>query len=904
MCRWKAFLFFCISGFISCTVFAQIKSADSLEQRLTKVDGQEKVDVLNELTYKFITHDNAKVIAYNQQALDLSKKINYHKGEARAYTYRGVYEYLSGQLSDGHRDLNHGLRLATQAGDRALRGYIFLQLGNCSLEEVQMDSALIFFKQSWKVFKDSSDPATLSKLYRNISALYGQRYQVDSQQIYLDRAIRIRQLLPDKSLLIEALAMKANTQLMLGNLSAAQALVLEAKKIISTHSVDDENRNDIRRIQALILFQKGEFDQGSVLFDSARNYFLQKSLFHKHVTLQIDLGKIFRERGDYELALNNFYDALKLSQLHHFDAESSVLRIQIGWVNHHLGNPDQAWLTVNEALRLRPKKLLRGDLADGLTLKGVVLTDLRNYAGARSCLDSVLLIYKGFGSYQGMSETLMNMGYLEVQRGKYTEALRLYSDCIRLAEAIPDNYVLAWANWGRGHANFKLGDFKNALFFLDKSQKYADLIGSSEVTVFNYNTRRDLLSAQRRFKEALEFSIRASQLKDSLRKSDVARRFVNLEKIQQIEQRNRDIQILQKDKLLAEDKIQLQDAKLKQQSILIIGASVGLLMLGFLALIYYRFYSRIKTLNVSVVDKNTRIQAQANRLQEVNLELNRLYNEVYEQKKEIQIQTDKLSESHKSILEMNRGLEKIVAEKTVELRKINTELIKKNSELFQFSYTVSHNLRGPVARLLGLADLAEKENIPFHTMQLTHFISTTALELDEIVNDLIQILELRNEPHYHREVVNLEEEWRQAFGLLKDNLTGNEDISINFEALPKITTVRSLLQNILYNLLSNAIKFRSPERKLKVIVTSRTQDGSAILEIADNGLGFNIDLHHEKVFKLYRRFHAHVGGRGVGLYMIKTQVEVLHGSVEAVSQPDKGSMFRIILPLSLEENLV
>ncbi len=904
MCTFKAFFFCCISGFISCSVFAQIKSADSLEQRLRKIDGKEKVDILNELTYKFITHDNAKVIAYNQQALDLSKKINYLPGEARAYTYRGVFEYLSGQLPEGHRNLNHGLRLATQAGDRSLRGYIFLQLGNCSLEEVQMDSALIFFKQSREIFKDSTDPATLSKLYRNISALYGQRYQPDSQQIYLDRAISIRRLLPDKALLIEALVVKANTKLMLGEFSAAQELVLEAKKILSSRPEDDENRNDIRRIEALVLFQKGEFDQASILFDSARNYFLQKSLFRKYVTLLIDLGKIFSERGDYELALNNLYDALKLSQLHHFDAESTIIRIQIGWVNHFLGNPEQALLMVNEAMRLSPKKLLRGDLANGLTLKGVALTDLKKYSQSRSCLDSVVQIYKDFGSNQGISETLMHIGYLEVQREKYTEALRLYTESIQLAEGNPNNYVLAWAYWGRGHTCFKLGDFKNAVLFLNKSQEYAKRIGSSEVMVSNYNTRRDLLTTQNRFKEALQFSILANQLKDSLRRSDVARRFVNLEKIQEIEQRNRDIRILQQDKLLAENKIQLQEDKLKQQSILIIGGLIGLLMLGFLALIYYRFYYRIKSLNVSIIEKNTRIQAQADKLQEVNKELNRLYNEVSEQKKEIQIQTDKLSESNQSILEMNRGLEKIVAEKTVELRKINAELIKKNNELFQFSYTVSHNLRGPVARLLGLADLAEKENIPDQAKQLTDFIGETALELDQIVNDLIRILELRNEPQHHREIVSLEDEWRQTIGLLKDNLTGNEEISINFEALPEITTVRSLLKNILYNLLSNAIKFRSPERKLKVKATSRTQDGRAILEIADNGLGFNIELNHEKVFKLYRRFHAHVGGRGVGLYLIKTQVEVLHGSVEAISQPNKGSMFRVILPLNAEEHLM
>ena len=192
-----------------------------------------------------------------------------------------------------------------------------------------MDSALIFFKQSREVFKDSTDPATLSKLYRNIGALYGQRYQRDSQQVYLDRAIRIRRLLPDKTLLIEALVLKAGTKLRLGEVSAAQELVLEAKKNLSSRPEDNENRNDIRHIQALILFQKGDFDQASVLFDSARSYFLQKSLFRKYVTSLIDVGQVFSERGDYELALNNLYDAWRLSQLHHFEAESFIVRTKM-----------------------------------------------------------------------------------------------------------------------------------------------------------------------------------------------------------------------------------------------------------------------------------------------------------------------------------------------------------------------------------------------------------------------------------------------------------------------------------------------------------------------------------------------------------------------------------------------
>jgi signal transduction histidine kinase len=102
--------------------------------------------------------------------------------------------------------------------------------------------------------------------------------------------------------------------------------------------------------------------------------------------------------------------------------------------------------------------------------------------------------------------------------------------------------------------------------------------------------------------------------------------------------------------------------------------------------------------------------------------------------------------------------------------------------------------------------------------------------------------------------------------------------------------------------LSNAIKFRSPDRNLKVTATSWAADGKAHLEIKDNGLGFDTRLHKEKLFKLYKRFHTHVEGRGIGLYLIKAQLEVLHGTIEVESAPDQGSLFRITIPLVNEES--
>jgi len=902
MLKSKAFITLLVLLIFGANANAQTEGLDSLQATLSSAQGAQKVDVLNQLTYAYITNDSVKVKDYNRRAVALATSIGYTAGHARALTYRGVAAYLSGQLDSGHKSLNEGLALAKKANDRKLIGYTYLQLGNCSLEEVQMDSAMIFFKQSRAIFKEGTDPATLSKLYRNISVLYGQRYQIDSQQFYLDKAIDLRRQLPGKALLIEVLAMKADLNRLIGDVQAAEKYTADARRLVSDAPDDEEFSNDVRRLEALLLFAKGNFDEASALFDSARSFFVQKGLVRKYVTLLIDVSRVFTDRGDYEIALNNLYDALNVSQQHHFDAETTIIRIQIGWINHYLGNSAYAVQMAEEAMQRNPHKLLRNDLAAGLTLKGVALIDLKKFNAARICLDSVLHIYEEYGSRQGLSEANMYLGDLASQRGAYAPAMAQYSSAITIAETIPNDLVLARAYRGRGDARFHSGSDHDALTDLDRAEHYARKVAAKEVLAAVYKSKRDLLMKQGKHREALGFSILADQLYDSLHNADIAKRFVNLEKLQEIEQQNHDIQLLRQEKLLAENKIQLQSETLKKQSVMLIAGLIGSLLLGMLAFAYYRFYEKIKLLNVSVTDKNKRIEAQSDKLQEVNKELSRLYSEVSAQKQEIQYQASELTESHQRISKMNQDLEQMVAEKTIELRRINEELIKNNSELLQFSFTVSHNLRGPVARLMGLASLVARHELSEEARQLVGFISMTADELDQIIRDLVNILELRNHPQRLREPINLQHEWSQTLGLLEEKLTGKEQFSTDFNKLPEIYSVRSVLDNVLYHLVSNSPQYRSLDRELQITATSHVEDGRAVLEVRDNGLGFSTQAHKDKLFKLYRRFHAHVGGRGMGLYLIKTQIEVLHGTVEALSEPDQGALFRVRLPLNGEDH--
>src|SRR6185369_7818436 len=82
-------------------IFGQSRLIDSLTNQLGMVDGAEKVDLLNRLTFEFISNDNDKAKLYSDQALKLSNELGYERGTGVAYTYKGVFEYLSGEFSDG-----------------------------------------------------------------------------------------------------------------------------------------------------------------------------------------------------------------------------------------------------------------------------------------------------------------------------------------------------------------------------------------------------------------------------------------------------------------------------------------------------------------------------------------------------------------------------------------------------------------------------------------------------------------------------------------------------------------------------------------------------------------------------------------------------------------------------------
>ena len=118
-------------------------------------------------------------------------------------------------------------------------------------------------------------------------------------------------------------------------------------------------------------------------------------------------------------------------------------------------------------------------------------------------------------------------------------------------------------------------------------------------------------------------------------------------------------------------------------------------------------------------------------------------------------------------------------------------------------------------------------------------------------------------------------------------------INTDFEEVDEINTIKSYIQSIFYNLITNSIKYRKPFGGSLIEIVSHIADGKLIITFKDNGSGVDLTKKGDQIFGLYKRFHANTEGKGMGLYMVKTQVETLGGTIAVESEVNVGTTFII-----------
>lgn len=217
-----------------------------------------------------------------------------------------------------------------------------------------------------------------------------------------------------------------------------------------------------------------------------------------------------------------------------------------------------------------------------------------------------------------------------------------------------------------------------------------------------------------------------------------------------------------------------------------------------------------------------------------------------------------------------------------------------NKQLKGFTHILSHNIRNHASNLSLLISMLDTTTLNSHNAERVEKLNIVSGGLNKTLDDLNDAIKIR-ESKVHAEVLSLADMMNDVVAIMQPEIMSSS-VSIEKDFGEKTILFPKLyMESILMNLLSNAIKYKRDDENLLVsLKTYKNGNGQTVLEFKDNGLGINLELHGQKIFGLYKTFHNHKNAHGVGLFLVKTQVESQGGLISVESAEGKGSTFRII----------
>lgn len=250
----------------------------------------------------------------------------------------------------------------------------------------------------------------------------------------------------------------------------------------------------------------------------------------------------------------------------------------------------------------------------------------------------------------------------------------------------------------------------------------------------------------------------------------------------------------------------------------------------------------------------------------------------------LQANNEKLMLAENTLLQRNK-----------KITTINKRLEIRNKQLEEFNYMVSHNLRAPITSMSLVVDLikeAENTNELNNLIPKLDQVTKSISEITEDIREYVTILNKSKVDVENLEIKPLIEMIKSEFSeVLLEEI--EFEVKYDFEAWQNLHFSKFYFKSIIQNLMSNAIKYRQEGVKSYLLFETAWEENSKILYIKDNGRGINLDRYREDIFKLYKRFHRDVSGKGMGLFLVKSQLESMDAEITVKSVVNEGSTFKI-----------
>lgn len=238
-------------------------------------------------------------------------------------------------------------------------------------------------------------------------------------------------------------------------------------------------------------------------------------------------------------------------------------------------------------------------------------------------------------------------------------------------------------------------------------------------------------------------------------------------------------------------------------------------------------------------------------------------------------------------------------ERTRELIETNTQLKKINSDLDNFVYTASHDLKAPVSNLEGLVKLLKRETegaINERGSAVINMIDKSVYKLNVTIRDLAEITQIENGSDKNDEEICFKDLLEEVKINIHSMIQASNAVFYEKFDIDCIRFNKNNFRSILYNLVSNSIKYKAPDRRPDIFVETTKENSFVVLKVKDNGIGFDVSK-MDKLFAMFKRLHSQGEGSGIGLYIVKRLVENAGGKIEVNSEINKGSEFNIYLKI-------
>jgi signal transduction histidine kinase len=602
-------------------------------------------------------------------------------------------------------------------------------------------------------------------------------------------------------------------------------------------------------------------------------------------------GQILRRMDRLAESITELLKVLSVARRNNYDGELRYLLNSLAVAYTYNSEYDKALEYHFQSLLLREKEGNKKQISITLQNIGVVYYRLNNFDLALNYYLQSLAAKEEVNDKTDLDHLLVNIGLCYNDLGDYESALRYFNRALKECGGSCDNQIMIEAESGLGTSYFTLRDYSQAqmhyikslsLSLLEKNERWqlenvlslgklaliendelktseylaraqilANEVGDSHLLLQTYDLGADFYTKTKNFEQANVFQRKYSDLRDSTFNAGLVK---NLTKVQtQYAERENLAIIANKDEVLL-----LNEEVISQQRLTNWLLAAVVLITSSLGFIIFRNYNKIKVVN------------------------------------------EALDSAKKVIENQNHLLDQQVQEKTKELVNTNESLTKVNDELDNFIYKTSHDIRGPLASLKGMVNLARMDVKDEKALNYLSKLDLTAEKLNVILTRLL-IVNRINHAELKPEAVHFEPIIQEIL-LLEVKKGIPAKVKLEYHVAPDVYLLsdKDMVRLILENLIDNAIKFHNESSRVEsfVNVFIGQEDGVVTARVKDNGVGIS-PANRENIFHMFTRASERSETGGIGLYLAKIATEKLGGDI-SLNLADNITEFTVKFPADLQ----